>query len=63
MEYQDPGRHIPITYLLYSWGYLGFPVESLYEPFAKLSGRPRSAHWLLQKTPGPPGGPDWASGA
>ena len=20
MEYKDPGRYIPITYLLYSWG-------------------------------------------
>ena len=31
MEYKDPGRYIPIVYLLYSWGsHLGFSVESLY---------------------------------
>ena len=31
MEYKDPGRYIPIIYLLYSWGsHLGFPVESVY---------------------------------
>ena len=31
MEYKDPGRYIPIKYLLYSWGsQFGFPVESLY---------------------------------
>ena len=36
MEYKDPGRYIPIIFLLYSWGSrfgvpgLGFPVKSLY---------------------------------
>ena len=31
MEYKDPGRYIPIIYLLYSWGSrFGVPVESLY---------------------------------
>ena len=30
MEYKDPGRYIPIIYLLYSWGSrFGVPVESL----------------------------------
>ena len=27
MEYKDPGRYVPIIYLLYSWGYL-FGVPS-----------------------------------
>ena len=36
MEYKDPGRYIPIIYLLYSWvPYLGFPVESFYYIHAK----------------------------
>ena len=25
MEYKDPGRYIPIIYLLYSWGVFGVP--------------------------------------
>ena len=28
MEYKDPGRHIPIIFLLYSWGpLLGVPIK------------------------------------
>ena len=28
MEYKDPGRYIPIMYLLYSWGSrFGVPIE------------------------------------
>ena len=42
MEYKDPGKHIPILYLLYSWvPGLGFPVESLYS-FQALSTKPNT---------------------
>ena len=44
MVYKDPGRYIPIIYLLYSWGSqfgvpsLGFPVWGSFIPVAGPAG-------------------------
>ena len=52
MEYKDPGRHIPIIFLLYAWGsLLGVPsIMSLLSPKSledrKLCGRLR---WIFAR--------------
>ena len=38
LEHKDPGRYIPILFLLYYWGSLsGFPVKSIDGRFSKWS--------------------------
>ena len=39
IEYKDPGRYIPIIFLLYSWGSLfGVPIRV-----------PVRAYWIMEK--------------
>ena len=41
MEYKDPGRYIPIVYLLYSWGSrFGVPIKVLLHMFGSYKGSP-----------------------
>ena len=47
MEYKDPGRYIPIIFLLYSWGSLfGVPIKV---PLGEAAGL---RHWLGKGRPG-----------
>ena len=49
IEYEDPGRYVPITFLLYSWGSL-FEVPSEV-PLVWSIARPKELHFLSAPRP------------